>query len=166
MISEDKQMKTITIPKRFGYPTLDIMVNGKVYTVKSGEEITVEDNIAEAIENAIASHMEASLPNGNGGASVNVIWTLAEGGGTSSMTFDEIIEALGSRGAEDLNIVITSEVSGRVSKLCPAHVSVSGTEIYAIAFEGSSSALKRWHGKINSAGGRTVQWSGKTVTLS
>lgn len=47
-------MKTITIPKRFGYPTLDITVNGKVYTVKSGEEITIEDNIAEAIENAIA----------------------------------------------------------------------------------------------------------------
>lgn len=47
-------MKTITIPKRFGYPTLDITVNGKVYTVKSGEEITIEDHIAEAIENAIA----------------------------------------------------------------------------------------------------------------
>lgn len=47
-------MKTITIPKRFGYPTLDVTVNGKVYTVKSGEEITIEDHIAEAIENAIA----------------------------------------------------------------------------------------------------------------
>ena len=47
-------MKTITIPKRFGYPTLDITVNGKVYTVKSGEEITIEDHLAEAIENAVA----------------------------------------------------------------------------------------------------------------
>lgn len=47
-------MKTITIPKKFGYPTLDITVNGKEYTVKSGEEITIEDSIAEAIENAIA----------------------------------------------------------------------------------------------------------------
>jgi hypothetical protein len=47
-------MKTITIPKRFGYPTLDITVNGKVYTVKSGEEITIEDHLAEVIENAIA----------------------------------------------------------------------------------------------------------------
>lgn len=47
-------MKTITIPKKFGYPTLDITVNGKEYTVKSGEEITIEDHIAEAIENAIA----------------------------------------------------------------------------------------------------------------
>lgn len=47
-------MKTLIIPKRFGYPTLDITVNGKEYTVKSGEEITTEDHIAEAIENAIA----------------------------------------------------------------------------------------------------------------
>lgn len=47
-------MKTLTIPKRFGYPTLDITVNGIEYTVKSGEEITLEDHIAEAIENAIA----------------------------------------------------------------------------------------------------------------
>lgn len=47
-------MKTITIPKRFGYPTLDVTVNGKEYTVESGEEITLEDHIAEAIENAIA----------------------------------------------------------------------------------------------------------------
>lgn len=47
-------MKTITIPKRFGYPTLDVTVNGKEYTVKSGEETTLEDHIAEAIENAIA----------------------------------------------------------------------------------------------------------------
>jgi surface protein len=47
-------MKTLTIPIRFGYPTLDITVNGKEYTVKSGEEITVEDQVAEAIENAVA----------------------------------------------------------------------------------------------------------------
>lgn len=47
-------MKTITIPKRFGYPTLEINVNGKEYIVKSGEEITVEDHVAEVIENAIA----------------------------------------------------------------------------------------------------------------
>lgn len=47
-------MRTITVPKKYGYPTLDITVNGKEYTVKSGEEITVEDSVAEAIENAIA----------------------------------------------------------------------------------------------------------------
>ena len=47
-------MKTINIPKRFGYPTLDITINGKEYTVKSGEDISVEDHIAEAIENAMA----------------------------------------------------------------------------------------------------------------
>ena len=47
-------MKTITIPKRFGYPTVDIYINGKAYTFNSGEEITVEDNVADVIENAIA----------------------------------------------------------------------------------------------------------------
>lgn len=47
-------MKTITIPKRFGYPTVDIYINGKAYTFKSGEEITVDDNVADIIENAIA----------------------------------------------------------------------------------------------------------------
>ena len=55
-------MKTITIPKSFGYPTLDVTVNGKVYTVKSGEEITIEDHIAEAIENAIALAPKIGVP--------------------------------------------------------------------------------------------------------
>lgn len=47
-------MKTITIPKRFGFPTVDIYVNNKPYTFNSGEEITVDDHVAEVIENAIA----------------------------------------------------------------------------------------------------------------
>lgn len=47
-------MKTITIPERFGYPTVDITINGKEQTFASGVEISVEDYIAEAIENAIA----------------------------------------------------------------------------------------------------------------
>lgn len=47
-------MKTITIPQRFGYPTVGIIANGKEYTLNSGVEITVEDHIAEIIENAIA----------------------------------------------------------------------------------------------------------------
>lgn len=46
-------MKTITIPKSFGYPTTEIIANGKTYTLNSGVEITVEDHIAEIIENAI-----------------------------------------------------------------------------------------------------------------
>lgn len=47
-------MKNITIPKRFGYPTVDITINGKEETFPSGVEISVDDSIAEAIENAIA----------------------------------------------------------------------------------------------------------------
>lgn len=46
-------MKTITIPKRFGYPTMEIIANGKRYEFKSGEEITIEDHLAEIVENAI-----------------------------------------------------------------------------------------------------------------
>ena len=65
-------MKTITIPKKYGFPTLDITVNGKEYTVKSGEEITVEDHIAEAIENAIALAPKV-------GVSRNKLAQLAEG---------------------------------------------------------------------------------------
>ena len=47
-------MKTIIIPKRFGHPHLDISINGKKYTLKSGTEISVEDEVAEVIENALA----------------------------------------------------------------------------------------------------------------
>ena len=46
-------MKSVTIPKRFGYPTAKVSVNGNDYTLKSGEEITVEDEVAEVIENAL-----------------------------------------------------------------------------------------------------------------
>lgn len=55
-------MRTITVPKKYGYPTLDITVNGKEYTVKSGEEITVEDSVAEAIENAVALAPKIGVP--------------------------------------------------------------------------------------------------------
>ena len=47
-------MKTITIPKSFGHPTLDIVINNAKHTFRSGEEITIDDHIAEVIENAIA----------------------------------------------------------------------------------------------------------------
>ena len=45
--------KTITIPKKFGYPTMKITVNGKAHTVETGKEVTVDDAIAEVIENAL-----------------------------------------------------------------------------------------------------------------
>lgn len=46
-------MKTITIPKKFGYPKANLWLNGKKYTFPSGEEITVEDEIADIIENSM-----------------------------------------------------------------------------------------------------------------
>ena len=47
-------MKNITIPERFGYPTAEITINGVEKAFASGVEISVEDSVAEAIENAIA----------------------------------------------------------------------------------------------------------------
>lgn len=47
-------MKTINIPKRFGYPHLNIYINGKKYTLKSGMEINVGDGVAKIIEAALA----------------------------------------------------------------------------------------------------------------
>ena len=55
-------MKIITIPKRFGYPTVDITINGKEETFASGVEISVEDSVAEAIENAIALAPKIGVP--------------------------------------------------------------------------------------------------------
>lgn len=55
-------MKTITIPKRFGYPTVDITINGVEQTFASGVEISVEDSVAEAIENAIALAPQRGVP--------------------------------------------------------------------------------------------------------
>lgn len=47
-------MKTINIPKRFGYPTVDISINGKKYTFKSGMDVNIGDGVAKVIENALA----------------------------------------------------------------------------------------------------------------
>lgn len=55
-------MKTLMIPKRFGYPTVEITINGKEQTFASGEEISVEDSVAEAIENAIALAPKLGVP--------------------------------------------------------------------------------------------------------
>ena len=55
-------MKTVTIPKRFGYPTAEITINGVEQTFRSGEEIRVENAVAEAIENAIALEPQKGVP--------------------------------------------------------------------------------------------------------
>lgn len=47
-------MKKIVIPKRFGYPTFDIVFNYKRYTLNTGVEIEVDDGLAEVIQNSIA----------------------------------------------------------------------------------------------------------------
>lgn len=55
-------MKTVTIPKRFGYPTAEITINGVELAFESGVEIRVENAVAEAIENAIALAPKHGVP--------------------------------------------------------------------------------------------------------
>lgn len=55
-------MKKIIIPKSFGYPTMDIVINYKRYTLLTGVEIEVDDSIAEVIENAIAFDPKEGSP--------------------------------------------------------------------------------------------------------
>lgn len=74
-------MRNITIPKRFGYPTVDITINGKEQTFNSGVEISVEDSVAAAIENAIALAPKIGVPR-------NRFAQYAEGSITEIMTDD------------------------------------------------------------------------------
>ena len=55
-------MKKIIIPTSFGYPTMDIVINYKRYTLLTGVEIEVDDSIAEVIENAIAFDPKEGSP--------------------------------------------------------------------------------------------------------
>ena len=75
-------MKTITIPKNFGYPTLEITINGKEQTFASGVEIEVDDSVAAAIENAIALAPKIGVPR-------NKVAKIAEGSITE-LTFSDL----------------------------------------------------------------------------
>lgn len=61
--------KTITIPTSFGYPTATFIINHKRYILETGVEITVDDAIAEVVNNAIALQPKE---NPNAGADVSV----------------------------------------------------------------------------------------------
>jgi hypothetical protein len=60
-------MKNITIPKKFGYPTVNITVNGIEYTLETGVEIEVDDHVAEVVDNALALEPKED-PNAGGGS--------------------------------------------------------------------------------------------------
>lgn len=60
-------MKTIIIPTSFGYPTVDVLVNRKRYTLETGKEITVPVAVAEVIENALALQPKTDPNAGSGG---------------------------------------------------------------------------------------------------
>lgn len=95
-------MKTITIPKSFGYPTVDIVVNNIRYTVKSGEQVTVDDHVAEVIENAIALAPKAApqLVQSEAILVVTMKYAYANGGKeyyTCDTAYDDIAEAVGKK---------------------------------------------------------------------
>ena len=102
-------MKTITIPKRFGYPTTEISVNGEKHTLKSGVEITVEDYVAEVIENALALEPKAK----------RYISKFAQlvGGSLSEVIAEDLegIEAIGSSAFKNCN-ALTSVVIPKTVK--------------------------------------------------
>ena len=95
-------MKTITIPKNFGYPTMEIIANGKHYELSSGKEITVEDNLAEVIENAIALAPKAApqLVQSEAILVVTMKYAYANGGKeyyTCDTAYDDIAQAVGKK---------------------------------------------------------------------
>ena len=95
-------MKTITIPVRLGYPTVDIEINNKTYTFKSGEEITVDDYVAEVIENAIALAPKGSprLMQQEAILVVAMKYAYTNGGKeyyTCDTAYDEIAQAVGKK---------------------------------------------------------------------
>lgn len=143
-------MKTLTIPKRFGYPTLDVTVNGKEYTIKSGEEITVEDHIAEAIENAIALAPKF-------GVSRNKLAQLAEG------SLDKITES-------DLDGI--TKIAGyafyNLKSLTDVIINSGITAIKECAFFGCSNLKSVRLGdnsKLESIGTNVFDWCAKLVEV-
>ena len=57
----------MTIPKRFGYPTVTIEVNNKKYTYPTGVETWVEDEASDVIEAALALEPQNDPTVGSGG---------------------------------------------------------------------------------------------------
>lgn len=61
-------MKTIIIPERYGFPTVDITINGVMQTFNTGIEVEVSDEVASLIEEAEAMYPvveeNAHLPDG------------------------------------------------------------------------------------------------------
>lgn len=95
-------MKTITIPKSFGYPTVDIVINNIKHTLKSGVSISVEDHIAEVVENAMAlAPKEApQLVQSKEILVVAMKYAYTNGGKeyyTCDTTYDEIARAVGKK---------------------------------------------------------------------
>lgn len=138
-------MKTITIPKRFGYPTLSITINGKEQTLESGVEISVEDSVAEAIENAIKLEPKQ-------GRNKSRLAQFAEG------SIEELT-------AEDLDGIetIAYYAFGQCYSIKSIEMPDSVKKIVKSAFTGCTSLRKvrfGYHSQLSSIGDSAFYWCG------
>jgi hypothetical protein len=140
-------MKTITIPKRFGYPTAKITANGKEYILKSGEEITVEDHIAEIIENAIALEPKPKSAALTGGIALVVeaneertkLLTPLNDIRDAWLSGRSVILPLTRNGYTNIFTMVTGGVNadGSFRSAQFSRISDTGTEIYAVESNGT-----------------------------
>lgn len=110
------QTKKITIPKEFGYPTIEVWINGDKHSLETGKEIEVTEKVAEVIEAKINIHENLLTPDGNvgssGGGGAQADWNASEGeaGHVKNRTHYETVETV----SEPLNITWDGNTEGLV----------------------------------------------------
>lgn len=104
--------KTIVIPTTYGSPVATFWINKDKHVFPTGIEVTVPDEVA-AFVTAHANQLEKNKPQVLQG-DVDVLFTF-EGfngehafPGTSNKNFEDILNALGDRGVEHINILVKS----------------------------------------------------------
>lgn len=143
-------MKSITIPERFGYPTLEITINGKEQTFASGVEIEVEDSVAEAIENAIALAPKQGIYKSR-------LAQLAEGSITELTKGDlEGIETIVSSSFSYCRSLISVEIPNGVTRIGTSAFYSCG-ELESVRFGDNI--------KLESIGGSAFEWCEKLVCV-
>ena len=139
-------MKTITIPKRFGYPTVDIYINGKAYKFNSGEEITVDDNVADVIENAIALAPKYGMNKSKFAQRVE--------GSITEITFSDLegLDTIIDSAFRNCSLVTSIEISNTV-KIIMQNAFLSCTNAKSIRFGDNS--------KIETIEANAFKWCGR-----
>lgn len=139
-------MKTITIPVRLGYPTVDIEINNKTYTLKSGEEITVEDHVAEVIENAIALAPKQRINKGKFAQRVE--------GSITEITFSDLegLDTIIDSAFRNCSLLTSIEISNTI-KIIMQNAFLSCTNAKSVRFGDNS--------KIETIEANAFKWCGR-----